>query len=95
MFDIIVLIIIPVAIGICVSLFSAYKSNILFKNKQETDKAYVVSHQSTIIHDKNHKKSRLDILMQCEKDETFLKNCAYLLKNNVSNIVIDRGENDE
>lgn len=87
MFDIVILVLIPLTIGIVAAVYKAHKSNAIFKSKRMADKIHVVSHQSTAIYDYNHKKSILSLLMVQENDETFLKACAGLLSDNISDII--------
>ena len=88
MFDFIYLFFLPVAISLIIAIIVGVVNNSLLKRKTRKVKVRNISSQPRIIHDNNHKRSKIERLMSPKRDAVFVQDCKTLIRNSISDIEI-------
>lgn len=89
MFDFIYLFILPLVIAGVVALIIAAVLNERSKNNSKKVRIHNIAAQPRNVHDTNHKRSKIEKLMNPKSDETFCNAYKFLIKNSLSNIDTD------
>lgn len=86
MFDFIYLFLLPVIFSLIIAIIVGVVNNILLKRKTRKVKVHNISSQPRIIHDNNHKRSRIERLMSPQRDDAFVRDCKALIKKSIGDI---------
>lgn len=89
MFDFIYLFIFPLVIAGIVALIIAVVLNERSKNNSKKVRIRNIAAQPRNVHDTNHKRSKIEKLMNPKSDKTFCDAYRLLIKNSLSNINTD------
>ena len=89
MFDLIFLVLIPIVVSFIIAIVFAIVNNNFSKKKSRKIRIYNISAQSRVVHDKNHKNSKIEDLMNPVRDTNFIEDCKDLIKSSICDIVVN------